>query len=216
MVFIFLHFQIAIGNAMSFPQGPRWRDDWKLTHYIGNNISNRLHIFKIIEEGYKIDFTHEPPPFAAKNNQSSLNQPKFVDEAIHALVKNQCVRECPTVPHCCNPLTVATGWEKLRLVLDLRHVNEYTNMKHFKYEDLSTFVELFEHNDYLGTFDLKSGYHHVQIHLRFWKYLGFRWVFLNGEEKYYEFLVLPFGLNIAGYIFTKTMRPLVKKWELRA
>ena len=42
---------------------------------------------------------------------------------------------------------------------------------------------------------------------------GFRWLFLNGGEKRYEFPVLPVGLNVAGYIFTKTMRPLVTKWR---
>jgi hypothetical protein len=31
--------------------------------------------------------------------------------------------------------------------------------------------------------------------------------------KYYSFLVLPFGLTSAPYIFTKCLRPLVKHWR---
>ena len=147
---------------------------------------------KIIEEGYEIEFTSEPPPFAAGNNQSSLVNRKFVDDALQALA-----RETLAVPYCCNLLTAARGPEKRRLVVDLRHVNQYTNLKYFKYEDLSTFVQVFEEGDYFGTFDLKSGYDHVEIYPNFTKFLGFKWVFLYGEEKHYEFPVLPFGLNVA-------------------
>ena len=48
------------------------------------------------------------------------------------------------------------------------------------------------------TFDLKSGYHHIEIHpdhLRFW---GFAWMF-PGEapKRYLVFTVLLFGLSSA-------------------
>ena len=61
-------------------------------------------------------------------------------------------------------------------------------------------------------FDLKSGYHHVDIHKEHWKYLGFAW----GEgpnTKYYVFCVLPFGLATPPYLFTKLLHPLVKHWR---
>ena len=34
---------------------------------------------------------------------------------------------------------------------------------------------LFEKADYISTFDLKSGYHHVDIHPQSQAYLGFSW-----------------------------------------
>ena len=55
----------------------------------------------------------------------------------------------------------------------------------------------------LCTFDLKSGYHHVEPQ----KFLGFEW-----DSKFFVFMVLPFGLATACYVFTKLMRPLVKLW----
>ena len=170
-------------------------------------------ITNIVEHGYKIQFTSEPPPFVAKNNRSSLENQEFVGEALEALERDHCIRQISSQPYCCNPLTVACGSTKQRLVLDLRHVNQFVYLQHFKYEDLSTFVEIFERGDYFGTFDLKSGYHHVHIHPSCTKYLGFKWVFAHGQEQFYEFLVLPFGLNSAGYIFTKVLRPLVTKWR---
>ena len=60
------------------------------------------------------------------------------------------------------------------------------------------------------SFDLKSGYHHVDIAKEHWKYLGFAW-----GNQFYVFTVLPFGLSSACYIFTKLVRPLVKYWRAK-
>ena len=166
----------------------------------------------IIEEGYIIPLGTAPPPFFAKNNQSSMRNKQFVEEAISKLLRYGSIEELSQRPFCCNPLTVAES-SKLRLVLDLRHVNQYVTPNKFKYENLKTFSELFEQGDYFITFDLKNGYHHIQIHREHRKYLGFEWTFANGETRHYQFLVLPFGLNSAGYLFTKVLRPLVKKWR---
>ena len=62
------------------------------------------------------------------------------------------------------------------------------------------------------TFDLKSGYHHVDIHEDFQTYLGFSWG-EGASRRFYVFRVLPFGLASACYVFTKLLRPLVKRWR---
>ena len=62
--------------------------------------------------------------------------------------------------------------------------------------------------DYVITFDLKSGYHHVDINEEHWRYLGFYW-----KKQFYVFKVLPFGLSTACYAFTKLLRPLVRYWQ---
>ena len=121
-------------------------------------------ILSIIEHGYKIPFTADPPPFAAKNNKSSLDHPAFVDKALKDLIANGCIEAVDAEPYCCNPLTVAGKGDKLRLVLDLRHVNEYVSLQSFRHEDLRTFSEMFKEGDHFFIFDLKSGYHHISIH----------------------------------------------------
>ncbi len=72
-------------------------------------------------------------------------------------------------------------------VLDLRHVNLFLWKDKFKYEDLRTAAQLFEKGD---TFDLKSGYHHIDIYREHWGYLGFSWSF----QEVRKYFVLPFGL----------------------
>ena len=82
----------------------------------------------------------------------------------------------------------------------------------FKYEDLRIAMQMFEPGDHMFTFDLKSGYHHLDIYQPHWNYLGFSW----GEgtsQQYYVFCVLPFGLATACFAFSKLLRPLVKHWR---
>ena len=107
-----------------------------------------------------------------------------------------------TVPVVCSPLSVVvSNGGKKRLVIDLRYLNGYLLKDSFKYEDLRIAMLMFQKGDYLFSFDLKSGYHHVDIHKHHWQYLGFSWG--EGDRlQYYEFKVLPFGLatytNITG------------------
>ena len=64
---------------------------------------------------------------------------------------------------------------KKRLVINLRYINSFLATVKFKYEDMRTAMMLFEKDDYLCTFDLKSGYHHVDIHpvhSPFWVFSG--------------------------------------------
>ena len=64
-------------------------------------------------------------------------------------------------------------------------------------------------------FDLKSGYHHIDILEPHRQYFGFSWE-LHGVKQFYFFKVFPFGLSTACYAFTKLLRPLVKYWRARA
>jgi hypothetical protein len=50
-------------------------------------------------------------------------------------------------------------------------------------------------------FDLKSGYHHIDIHEHHQHFFGFSWQFGN-KTRYFTFSVLPFGLCSRGHIFT--------------
>ena len=88
-----------------------------------------------------------------KINRSSLDHPAFVKAAISELFRKQCITEVDTLPHCCNPLTVAKG-KKLRLVLDLRHPNQFIFKTKFKYEDLRHISHVLDYDQYYFSFDL--------------------------------------------------------------
>ena len=131
----------------------------------------------------------------------------------HGIVRtSQLINEHSSPPHCVNPLTVAEG-KKLRLVIDLQEVNKYLVKLKFRYEDLRSLSEVFEQGFWFFTWDLKSGYHHVDIFHPHQQFLGFAWDF-EAVTRYFTFAVLPFGLSTARFCFTKLLRPLVRRWRL--
>jgi len=102
---------------------------------------------------------------------------------------------------------------KLRLVLDLsRSVNPFIKQFKFKYEGLTTLSSMLNNNDWIFSFDIESGYHHIDINEEYCKYLGFSWCFA-GVTRYFVFRVLPFGLSSACYLFTKMTRPFIHRWR---
>ena len=108
------------------------------------------------------------------------------------------VNELPVV---FSPLSVVTnGVGKKRLVVNLRHVNRSLWNQKFKYEDLCVAMMMFKQGEWMFSFDLKSGYHHVDVAKCHRKYLGFEW-----GGSWYTFVVLPFGLSSAPYVFTSSL-----------
>ncbi len=170
-------------------------------------------ILDIVKTGYKIPFYRTPDPASFRNNRSALNEREFVNEAISELLQIGGILESNVSPTVVNPLTVAVKNGKKRLVLDLRYVNGHVWKEYGKFEDFREFRGYIEKGCYMFGFDLKSGYHHVDIFEEHWQYLGFSWTGKDGVKRYYFFVVLPFGLCTAGYVFTKVCRVLVKFWR---
>ena len=136
-----------------------------------------------------------------------------MSQAVAELLHNSCVKKLESATHVCSPLSVVVNTKgKKRLVVNLRYLNQFLKKESFKYKDLHTLLMLLKTQDYLCKLDLKSDYHHVEITNLHWKYLGFQWG-TNDEQQYYVFMVLPFGLVTACYVFTKLVRPLVKHWS---
>ena len=177
-----------------------------------SEINANEYILDVIANGYKLPFKKVPEIAHLKNNKSSLENDEFVKEAIGELLSTGAAVEVTDKPKVVNPLTVAQNAKKKRLVLDLRHVNQCLVVDKIKFEDWKTALLYAKKGYFMFSFDLKSGYHHIDIHKNFQDYLGFSWNF-EGKIRYFKFTVLPFGLATAGHIFTKTVRCLVKHWR---
>lgn len=116
-------------------------------------------VLDMIRCGYRLPFAQYPSQCFLKNNRSTLQHPEFVAEAITELLSNCCIVEHVVLPFCVNPLTVTEG-KKLRLVIDLRHVNNCLVKPKFKYDDLRSLSRVLDEGHWFFTRDLKSGYHH--------------------------------------------------------
>lgn len=164
-----------------------------------------------VRDGFPLKWTDAPPaPISLANHPSAHANADFVDEAILDLVATRTVNEVSAPPHCVLPLGVVPkpGTSKLRLIYDGQYINASLVCPAFKYETLAELPEVLQPNDFLFTIDLKSGYHHLDIHQDSWQYLGFAW-----KGKYYLFTQLPFGVSVACWAFTKLMRQLFRKWR---
>ena len=138
-------------------------------------------------------------------------------QAIHELVLSGRVCVVAKKPLVVNPLSVSVQpCGKKRLILDLCHVNKCLLNQRVKFEDWKVALSYFTKGSYMYSFDLKSGYHHVEISQEHQTYLGFSWeVADSGDEIFHVFTVLPFGLSTAPYVFTKLLKPLEKRWRLQ-
>ena len=169
-------------------------------------------IISVIKDGCKLPFIYTPPSVQLHNNRSAIVHSSFVGEAVTELLNSGRIRELNAPPFVINPLSVSVQpCGKKRLILDLRYVNKCLKKFRFKCEDWKIALSYFEKGAYMFSFDLKSGYHHIEIAEEHQTYLGFSWNLQGSQSsRYFVFAVLPFDLSTAPYIFTKCVRPLEK------
>ena len=169
-------------------------------------------ILNVIERGYMLPFLSLPEPAVFKNNRSSLSYADFVEEATRELVESGRVVEANVPPLVVSPLSVSVQTNgKKRLILDLRYVNKFLRKMRIKYEDWKTAMSYSTQGAYMFSFDLESGYHHIEIFEGHQTYLGFSWK--HSSSHCTKSYVLPFGLSSASHIFTKTLKRLEKHWR---
>ncbi len=167
-------------------------------------------VIRVLKHGYRLLFIREPPTQRLSNQNSCSSNVEFVDKAVQALLDcGSAIETKESRLKCISPLGVVQGSSKLRLILDLRCINRCLAKFKFKLDDVRLAAKLYGMRDYVVTFDLKSGYHHVDVAEEHWKYLGFEW-----KGKFYCFCSLPFGLSTAPHLFNKLVRVMVKYWRV--
>ncbi|CAI7907161.1 unnamed protein product [Closterium sp. NIES-54] len=168
-------------------------------------------ILSVIANGYWLPWkAFSPPPFRDQNHAGVLKHTDFTRSAIQELLTSgaAAVASSSSAVTCISPLNVAEQRNKCRLILDLRKVNQYLIVPKFKYEGLLRVAELAKPDNWMFSVDLKSGYHHIDIHSPCWSFLGFHF-----EGTDYFFKSLPFGLATAPFLFTQLIKQLAWKWR---
>ena len=130
-------------------------------------------VLDVKENGYKIPFISTPKPVEFKSNNSALLNDSFVYSEI---TQNDTYCRGPLQLHVVSPLSVSTNKEKNCLILDLRYVNLHVWQKRVKLEHWKVFYNYLSKEGSIFSFDLKSGYHHVDIYPPLQTFLGFSWV----------------------------------------
>lgn len=89
---------------------------------------------------------------------------------------------------------------KLRLVIDLSHLNKFIHLDSFKMETTASIKNAIQPHDWTASIDLTDAYLHIPIHPASRKYLRFA-----VGDQLFQFRALPFGLNTAPLVFTRLM-----------
>ena len=74
---------------------------------------------------------------------------------------------------------------------------------------------MLEQNFWFFTFEIESGFHHLDINANFWKYFGFSWVF-TAQDRFFIFNVLPFVVSSACYLLLECSYLLLRVGDLSA
>lgn len=162
-------------------------------------------IIRWLREGYKIPFQKPVLPFRF---QPWMPRTEEETTALREM-KTKLLQQGVLQPATCNKFVSRCRLEPkkdggFRLVVDLRHLNKHVVPTTCKYESLANLEHSLHRDDWLVSFDLKSGYYHVPMHPAHTKFVT---VEMDGEL--FAFQALPFGLSTAPRVFTKVMRPFV-------
>ena len=164
---------------------------------------------KWLTDGVSIPFRDNitPPSFYWENySVFCKKENNFLENEIKVLCATGAIRPVISRPYCVSPIKCVpkkTG-DKYRIVADLSRLNNFVEAPHFQQESINTVAEQVQAGDELVTFDLKSGFFHVPVHVDSQKFLGFEF-----QGQFYVWCVLPFGLSCSPYFFNKVIRPVV-------
>ena len=166
-----------------------------------------------IETGVRVPWKGEPPPKFHKGaslTDRTLSQNEFWQEEKERLVKCGAWERGGRPDYVTKAFLVPKpGTNKWRLVVDLRHLNQFVEKFTTKFETLKALRRLAKRGDWMMSFDLEDGYYAVALDKEDRKYFT---VEVDGEC--FQFVGLPMGWSLSPYIFCKTMRTMVQ--ELRA
>jgi hypothetical protein len=160
-------------------------------------------------KGYTIPFNELPmQALQPKNNAcNSHSQIINIDNCITELLTSEFISPCtPCEGQFISPIfTVPKPNGKHRFILNLKMINRYIDVNHFKMEDHRTALKLLQRNYYMASIDLQDAYFLISIDENYKKFLRFEW-----KSQTYEFNVLPFGICTAPYVFTKLLKPVLQ------
>ncbi|XP_059615632.1 uncharacterized protein LOC132261098 [Phlebotomus argentipes] len=171
-----------------------------------NDISSDKVILSWLK-GYEIPFNNhviqDNPP---SEDDSSASELAKIKDLVEQLISKGAVEECyPEKNHFISKIFLIPKPDgSNRFIINLKRLNEFIDAPHFKMEDGRTVIRLMSENCYMASIDIKDAYYLIPIHETHKKYLRF---LVKGTL--YQFTCMPFGLNVAPYVFTKIMKPVV-------
>jgi hypothetical protein len=173
------------------------------------------YVERILEEGARLPFTTPPQPSYRSNAQLDAQEQLFVRDELNRLQGLGAVSKVTRAQlTCVNPIFVVPKTSEgtvsgYRLIIDMREPNKVLTPERFRYDTLRTLAPMLAQGQSLVSVDLKDAYFHVRMYEPHRTYMGFSFTDpLSGEQNFYYYNVLPFGMSASPAIFTSLTRPI--------
>ena len=170
----------------------------------------------MVRSGFRLPWVSFPPALSPCPIPSRLPFSKEGQEAIDQEVEILLEKGAVSLAHLPSPgfygrlFVVPKNSGGFRPVLDLSILNRYLLQIPFRMESPWSVRESIRQGDWATSLDLQDAYFHVLVHPRDRRYLRFSW-----RGRAYEFNVLPFGLSLAPWAFTRLTRELAVHFRSR-
>ena len=193
-----IHVYQNTSNNFTAGKISRFMDNWKL-------ITSDTKILEVVN-GYSIEFESKPfqntVPKPIKFNE---NDTAIIDAEISDLLAKKIIERVTIFDEdefISNIFVRPKKNGKFRVIINLKHLNEFIEYNHFKMETFSAAIALVTKDCYFGSIDLQDAYYSCSITENDRKYLRFYW---QGNK--YQYTSLAMGLASAPRIFTKLLKP---------
>ena len=156
--------------------------------------------------GHRLEWMKHPPTLslATPQRRVSLEEEAVLDKEVQDLLEKNAIELSSNWGFFSQLFTVPKKGGGQRPIINLKRLNSFLDIKHFKMEGINTLRDILQERDWMGKLDLSDAYLTVPIHHKDRKYLKFHW---RGQS--YQFKSLPFGLATAPRTFTKVLHPVV-------
>ena len=164
----------------------------------------------IMVDGVDLCFVEDPPVLRTSCPAHLVTtgfQEEILLKFIPEWIKRGIVMEFfhPIPLHFSRVFSVPKGESDWRPIIDLSPMNKLLKRARFRMEDLGKVAKSLSPGLWAVKLDLKEAYWHLFLALHVIKYFGFAL-----GRRIFAFLVLPFGLSPAPWLFTRVMKPVKK------
>lgn len=173
----------------------------RLTIFVDQWRSAPRSIFNIIKKGFHWTWQSQAPQLCSPTHLDSTPNPDLSLAVTDLLSKQAIYQVSPQPCFLSRVFLVPKRTGGLRFIINLTQLNKHIHCPRFHMSNHSVLADMLSPPAWMTSIDLSDAYFHVPIKATLHKYLAF-----THDSKLFFLRALPFGLNVAPYIFTRILR----------